>query len=115
MKSPKDEEQNEAKIIKDETENLQESSKNIQIKDEVNHQRIKKTDSSSFKKRVNESKDNVIEKNPLKSFYLIRQKIDPIFQTLLQKRMINLSLLNLSKFLKVSKIGDKENLLFHKL
>ena len=38
------------KIIKDETENLQESSENIQIKDEVNQQRIKKTDSSSFKK-----------------------------------------------------------------
>ena len=55
MKSPKDEEQNEEKeekIIKDETENLQESSENIQIKDEVNHQRNKKkTDSSSFKQK----------------------------------------------------------------
>ena len=50
MKSPKDEEQNEAKIIKDETENLQESSKNIQIKDEVNHQRIKKLTVAALRK-----------------------------------------------------------------
>ena len=45
LRSPKDEEQNEEKeekIIKDETENLQESSGNIKSKDELNHQRKKK-------------------------------------------------------------------------
>ncbi len=71
LRSPKDEEQNEEKeekIIKDETENLQESSGNIKSKDELNHQRKKKTDSSRSNKRVNESKDNVIEKKPFKKF-----------------------------------------------
>ena len=60
LRSPKDEEQNEEKeekIIKDETKNLQESNGDIKSKDELNHQRKKKTDSSRSNKRVNESKD----------------------------------------------------------
>ena len=53
---------------KDETKNLQESNGDIKSKYELNHQRKKKTDSSRSNKRVNESKDNVIEKKPFKKF-----------------------------------------------